>query len=87
MRKLISFFSNKISATGKLLSQLFTKPWLRAYSGLFINISSALFITPFVGLTIFLPKDAQEFIVLIADLIAGIIFLLLTVKCEGRLQR
>ena len=87
MRKLISLFSNKISAIGKLLTQLFTEPWLRAYSGLFINISAAFFVAPFIGLTIAIPKSHLELILLIADLFIGIMFLLLTVKCEERLKR
>lgn len=66
---------------------LLTKPWLKAWSGLFINISAALIIAPLVSVTIAFPKDSNEFLVLLINLIGAIMFLLLTVKCEERLVK
>lgn len=72
---------------GKLISKLFTKPWLRAWSGLLINFSAALFIIPITGYTILFPQNLIELGTLFADLLFGIMFLILTVKCEERLKR
>lgn len=69
------------------MNRFLTQPWLKAYSGLFINISAALIITPLVGYSVSLPKNLIEFGMLFADLVSGIIFLLLTVKCEERIKK
>jgi len=67
------------------MKNLLDKPWLKAYSGLSINISAAWFGTVFVGPFISLPRTKNEFTLLIWATALGIIFLLLSVWCERRL--
>lgn len=64
-----------------------TKPHLRVYSGLAINISAALLVAPFVGYTISLPKTAWELAILIVDFGTAIMFLLFAIWCEKKLDR
>lgn len=66
---------------------LLTRSWLKAFSGLLINLSAALLVAPFIGYTIALPQTFNEFAILLVDFGTAIIFLLLTVWCEKRLDR
>ena len=69
------------------LTKFLTKPWLKAYSGLSINISAAWFIAPFIGSNVSLPDSIWDFLVLSWDLTFGILFLLTAVWCERRLGK
>lgn len=62
-------------------------PYLKAFSGLSINISAGWLIAPFIGTNISFPDNLGSLIVLIADIILGILFLLITVWCERKLER
>lgn len=61
--------------------------WLKAFSGLCINISAAWFAVPFIGYTISFPKDLRNIFTLTLDIAFGIIFLLITVLCEKKLEK
>lgn len=61
--------------------------WLKALSGLTINISAAWFVVPFIGPNISFPKNLWEFTLLIWSIILGILFLLITVWCERRIEK
>lgn len=63
------------------------RPWIKAFSGLSINISAAWFAVPFIGPSISFPNDKSDFLVLTSDIGFGIVFLLLTVWCEGKLEK
>lgn len=70
-----------------LLSILFTKSWLRAYSGLSINLSAAWF-----GLAIVTPNFSdittmEGFLTLTRDIMFGIIFLVTCVRIEEFLEK
>lgn len=69
------------------MRKFLTKPWLRSWSGLSINISAAWFVAPFIGANLTIPTSIWKLAVLIADLLLGIMFLLITVWCERRLQK
>lgn len=63
------------------------RPWLKAFSVISSNISAAWFAVPFIGPSISFPKDKSDFLVLTSDIGFGIVFLLLTVWCERRLEK
>jgi len=69
------------------VERFIAKPWLKAYSGLSINISAAFFISAFVGLTIAFPKNIIEFVGLTANVLSAILFLLITVLCEREIEK
>lgn len=69
------------------MERFLTKPYLKAYAGLAINLSAALLVIPFVGYTIALPKTFQEFVILLVDFGVAIMLLLFTVWCEKMLER
>ena len=62
------------------------RPWLRALSGLSINFSAAWLVLPFIGSSVSFPQDILDFLVLTLNIVLGIIFLLLTVLIERRLE-
>lgn len=64
-----------------------SKAWLKALSGLSINLSAAWFATALIGVNIAAPKEFGELLVLTFNLVFGIIFLLLTVKFEENLEK
>lgn len=68
------------------MDRFLTRPYLKAYSGLAINLSAALLAAPFIGYTISLPKTFQEFAILIVDFGVAIMLLLFTVWCEKKLE-
>jgi len=63
------------------------RPWLKAFSAISGNISAAWFAVPFIAPSISFPKDKGDFLVLTSDIGFGIVFLLLTVWREGRLEK
>lgn len=63
------------------------RPWLRALSGLFINISAAFFVAAFIGPTILFPKNPEQFVSLTLNIGFGILFLLTTVMLERMLEK
>lgn len=63
------------------------RPFLRAFSGLSINISAAWFAVPFIGTSIAFPNDLLSFRTLIASILFGILFLLVTVWFERKLEK
>jgi len=69
------------------MERLFTKPWLRAFAGLTINISAAWFAVAFIGPNVSLPSNLWEIFVLTWNIFFGIVFLLLTVSIERRLEQ
>lgn len=64
-----------------------SKPWLKALSGLSINISAAWFVVPFIGPSVSFPNSIWDFLVLIGNISLGIIFLLISVKLEEEIIR
>jgi len=62
------------------------RPWLKALSGLSINISAAWFAIPFVGSSIAFPGDLLSWRTLIFSILLGILFLLITVWFERKLN-
>lgn len=69
------------------MEQFLAIPWLKAYAGLSINISAAYFAVAFIGSNIVFPYDLNKFLVLIWNIIFGIVFLLITVKCEKEIEK
>ena len=63
------------------------RPWLKAFSAISGNISAAWFAVPFIAPSISFPKDKSDFLVLTYDIGFGIVFLFLTVWCEGKLEK
>lgn len=64
----------------------YTKPWLKTFSGLSLNLSAG-----FLGAVVILPnlfpvKTLSDFLVLTFNLFFGIIFMLLTVRFEEILE-
>lgn len=62
-------------------------PWLKAFSQLSINISAAWFATPFIGHALSIPNNLLDFFVLTINIVFGIVFLLLGVFFEKRLEK
>lgn len=87
MKRLKKFFLSIFYALGELVSKLFTRPWLKAYSGLSINISAGFFLGVFIGPNISLPQSTKDFVVLFSYVGFGIVFLLLTVFFEREIER
>lgn len=69
------------------MKALFTKPWLRAYSGLSINISATFFVGSIIGPNISLPQSTKDFVVLLSYVGFGILFLFLTAFLEKEIER
>lgn len=63
------------------------RPWLRALSGLSINISAAWFALAFIGPNVSFPDSPEDFLKLTLNIVFGIVFLLLTVYLERRLEK
>ena len=63
------------------------RPWFRAFSGLFINVSAAFFAAAFIGQNIAFPKNFLDIFVLTVNVVFGMVFLLLTVLTEKRLEK
>lgn len=68
------------------MQRFLTKPWLRAFSGLSINISAGWFGVAFIGPNVSFPSTLWEILVLTWNITLGIIFLLLTVFIERILE-
>ena len=62
------------------------RPWLRAFSGLSINLSAAWLAAPVIGPNVSLPKSIWDFLILTLNIILAIVFLLLSVWCERKLK-
>jgi len=62
------------------------RPWIKALSGLSINVSAAWFAVPFIGTTIKFPQTFFDVVILTLDIILGILFLLITVLFERKLE-
>lgn len=69
-----------------LMENPVSRPWLKAISGLSINLSAAWFTAVFIAPNFWPLARAKDFLVLTADLILAIMSLLLTVKLEGLLE-
>lgn len=68
------------------MNRVFTRPWLKAFSGLFINFSAGFF-----GLTLLVPnlansRDINMFVILTWNLFFGIVFLFASIKAEEILE-
>lgn len=61
-------------------------PWLKAFSGLSINLSAAFLATPFIGLNIAFPNNVGQFFILTLHIVFAIVFLLLSILCERKLD-
>lgn len=61
---------------------LFTRPWLRSLSGLFINISAGWFMAAALTTNITNLQKIEFYIILFYYLISGLLYLLLSVKIE-----
>ena len=70
-----------------IIERLFTRPWLKAYSGLSINISAGFLGVVFIGPNVSFPKNLWDFSILTVDIILAILFLLVTVWCEKELDK
>ncbi|HBQ50694.1 hypothetical protein A3B42_00895 [Candidatus Daviesbacteria bacterium RIFCSPLOWO2_01_FULL_38_10] len=62
-------------------------PYLKAFSGLSINISAAWFASAFIGTNLAFPRTAIAFIQLTSTILFGIVFLLATVLFEKELEK
>lgn len=63
------------------------RPWLKALSSLSINISAAWFGVVIIAPN-FLPLEGlKSLLLLTADVSAGILFLIVTVRLERRLEK
>lgn len=61
---------------------LFTKPWLKAFSGLFINFSAGYFGLTFIAAN-FTPFSVPNTLVILTwNLLFGIVFFIASVKTE-----
>lgn len=65
---------------------MFTKPWLKVLSGLFVNFAAALFAAPLIGGAISFPQSIADFAIIAFDISFGIIFILLAVWCEKEFE-
>lgn len=66
---------------------VYRRPLLRALAGLSINTSAAFFAVAFIGPHVAFPKTPEEFTFLTVNIVFGIVFLLLTIWCERRLEQ
>lgn len=64
-----------------------SRPWLRAFSGLFINISAGWFGLAFITPNVTNIRTGEAILVLIGDVFYGILFLLVVVEIEQSLER
>ena len=64
-----------------------TKPWLKAFSGLSINISAGWFAILLIGPSVAFPDTGPEILALIRSIVNGIIYLLITVVLEQELEK
>lgn len=69
------------------MTRLFTKPWLRAFSGLFINFAAGYFALAFITPNFTNPATPNAFVILTWNILFGIVFLIASVKTEERLER
>ena len=63
------------------------KSWLKALSALSINMSAAWFGVVAVAPNFWPPVGLKSFLLLTTDIFAGTLFLLMTVKLEGVLEK
>lgn len=66
---------------------LFTKPWLRAFSGLFTNLAAAWFAVAFITPNFTNSFSSFLLVALTKDIAFGIICLVATVKIEEILEQ
>lgn len=69
------------------MDRFLTQPWLKAYSGLSINLSAGYFAAVFIVQGIEQTQYQARFLILTLNIVLGIVFLLLTVWCERRLEK
>lgn len=69
------------------MEKFLKRPWLKAYSGLSINLSAALLAVAFIGPNISFPANPSEFISLLMYVGFAIMFLLITVWIEKELEK
>lgn len=62
------------------------RPWLKAFSGLFINLSAAWLAAAFIGPNVSFPNSPKDYIVLTMQVGFAIVALLLTVQFEKELE-
>ncbi|MBM4401799.1 MAG: hypothetical protein FJ044_00970 [Candidatus Cloacimonetes bacterium] len=63
-----------------------TKPWLKALSGLCVNLSAGWFGAALITFNFLDPSKKGGFWVLTYDIVFGTLFLLLTVRVEKYLE-
>lgn len=68
------------------MEAFFTRPWLKALSGLFINFSAAWFALIFITPVFIKVSSFEAIFLLTRDFIFGILFLVATVKIEEKLE-
>ena len=69
------------------MEKFLPKPWLKALSGLCVNLSAAWFGVAFITPRFANLSEAEVLFVLTKSISSGIMFLLLTVEIEGYLLR
>lgn len=65
---------------------IFSKPWLRVLSGLFVNLGAGWFGLAFITPNFINLSQAVLFFTLIRDIVSGILCLLIAVAIEGVLE-
>ncbi|MBI4092007.1 MAG: hypothetical protein HY427_02275 [Candidatus Levybacteria bacterium] len=68
------------------MERFFTRPWLKALSGLFINFSAAWFALIFITPIFTKVSSSEATFTLTRDFIYGMLFLIATVKIEEKLE-
>lgn len=68
------------------MEALFTKPWLRVLSGLFVNLGAGWFGLAFITPNLTSLSQEMLFFTLIKDIAYGILCLLIAAAIEGILE-
>lgn len=69
------------------MESFFPKPWIKALSGLFINLSAGWFGAALISFNFLEFSKEGSFWVLMYDVVLGMLFLLLTVRLEKYLEK
>lgn len=63
------------------------KYWLRSFSALAVNLSAGWFALTIIGTNISFPQNPDEYFSLTANLVFGIVYLLISVLLEKEIER
>ncbi len=69
------------------MKKFFSRSWLKALSGLFVNLAAAWFAVAFITPNFSDPTEPAGFAVLGVDILLGFTFLVSTVKLEEVLEK